>query len=119
MSVLRIVPNLAAQDLLRLADFYRAAFGFEMSLDMGWIAFLELGRPQRIELHAASQGGSGTDLPVISIEVDDLAEAERGVSAAGGEIVYGPVDEPWGLRRFYLRDPEGNLVNVLCHGRQG
>ena len=33
--------------------------------------------------------------------------------AAGAEIVYGPVTEEWGLRRFYFRDPAGNLINVV------
>ncbi|RRJ67333.1 hypothetical protein EHV15_01020 [Paenibacillus oralis] len=23
-------------------------------------------------------------------------------------------DEPWGVRRFYVRDPFGNLVNILA-----
>lgn len=34
---------------------------------------------------------------------------------AGFNIEYGPVDEPWGVRRFYVRDPYHNLVNILTH----
>jgi catechol 2,3-dioxygenase-like lactoylglutathione lyase family enzyme len=37
------------------------------------------------------------------------------VRQAGYQVEYGPADEPWGVRRFYLRDPEGRLVNVLTH----
>ena len=33
----------------------------------------------------------------------------------GLEIVYGIADEPWGVRRFYVRDPFGKLVNILSH----
>jgi catechol 2,3-dioxygenase-like lactoylglutathione lyase family enzyme len=33
----------------------------------------------------------------------------------GFEIKYGPVVEPWGVRRFFVRDPFGRLVNVLSH----
>jgi len=80
---------------------------------MGWITFLCGDTPQKIELHAASEGGSGTELPVISIGVDDLDAAEAAVRAAGAQVVYGPVRESWGLRRFYFRDPAGNLVNVV------
>lgn len=36
-----------------------------------------------------------------------------------GAVAYGPVAEPWGVRRAYLRDPEGNLINVLCHMPRG
>ena len=59
------------------------------------------------------RAASGTDLPAISIEVDDLAETEAAVRKAGAEVVYGPTTEPWGVRRFFLRDPAGTLVNVL------
>ena len=34
---------------------------------------------------------------------------------AGHEVIYGPVDEPWGVRRFFVRDPHGVLISVLAH----
>ena len=115
MKVTRIVANLAASDPTALARFYRDTFNLELPYEMGWIAFLSSGGTQKIELHTASEGGCGTELPVISIGVDDLDAAEAAVRAAGAEIVYGPVTEPWGLRRFFFRDPAGNLVNVVDH----
>jgi catechol 2,3-dioxygenase-like lactoylglutathione lyase family enzyme len=33
----------------------------------------------------------------------------------GIAIAYGPADEPWGVRRFYVRDPFGKLINILSH----
>jgi uncharacterized glyoxalase superfamily protein PhnB len=39
------------------------------------------------------------------------AEAVQG----GYEVIYGPVDEPWGVRRFFVRDPEGIVISVLAH----
>ncbi|MDT7951429.1 MAG: VOC family protein [Acetobacteraceae bacterium] len=113
MTVTRIVANLAAPDPMALARFYQKVFGLDLPFDMGWIAFLSKDTAQKIELHTASQGGSGTELPVISIGVDNLHAVEAAVRAAGAEVVYGPVDEPWGLRRFFFRDPAGNLVNVV------
>jgi len=113
MAVTRIVANLYAADPIGLATFYSKVFCLDIPLDMGWISFLTNASRQKIELHAAAQGGSGTELPVISIGVDDLDAAERAVREAGTQIVYGPVQEEWGLRRFYFRDPEGNLINVV------
>ncbi|GAC1581628.1 MAG: VOC family protein [Sphingomicrobium sp.] len=113
MGVTRIVANLTAPDPIALAEFYQEAFGLKLSLDMGWISFLTNDCSQRIELHTASEGGSGTELPVISIGVDDFDTTEASVRAAGAELVYGPVKENWGLRRFFFRDPAGNLVNVV------
>ena len=113
MAVTRIVANLAAPDPVGLAKFYAEVLGLDLTFDMGWIAFLSKTSSQKIELHTASQGGSGTELPVISIGVDDLDATEAAVKAAGVEIVYGPTSEEWGLRRFFFRDPAGNLVNVV------
>jgi uncharacterized glyoxalase superfamily protein PhnB len=54
-------------------------------------------------------------VPDLSIEVDDLDAALEGMKKAGFAIEYGPADEPWGVRRFYVRDPFGKLVNILSH----
>jgi len=54
-------------------------------------------------------------VPDLSIEVDNLSDVHRGVQAAGLEIEYGPVAEPWGVTRFFVRDPFGRLVNILEH----
>ena len=113
MAVTRIVANLRTDNPIALAEFYTRVFQLELALDMGWISFLTNGSQQNIELHTAVHGGSGTDLPIISIGVDNLAATEAAVRAAGAEIVYGPVTEDWGLRRFYFRDPAGNLINVV------
>jgi catechol 2,3-dioxygenase-like lactoylglutathione lyase family enzyme len=62
-----------------------------------------------------TEGGSGTPVPDISIEVDDLSDVDRRMQEARFEIEYGPVTEPWDVRRFYVRDPFGRLVNILEH----
>jgi predicted enzyme related to lactoylglutathione lyase len=113
MAVTRIVANLTAPDPLALAKFYAQVFELNLPFDMTWITFLSTDATQTIELHTASEGGRGLELPVISIGVEDLEAAEAAVRAAGAEVVYGPATEPWGLRRFFFRDPAGNLVNVV------
>ena len=50
-----------------------------------------------------------------SIEIDDLDAVLTSMMAETFHIEYGPVSEPWGVRRFYVRDPFGQLVNVLQH----
>jgi catechol 2,3-dioxygenase-like lactoylglutathione lyase family enzyme len=54
-------------------------------------------------------------VPDMWIEVDDVDETLRRVRKAGLSIEYGPKAEPWGVRRFYVRDPFGNLINILQH----
>ena len=60
-------------------------------------------------------GKQGTPVPDLSVEVDDITEAHRRMQDNGFRIEYGPVNEPWGVTRFYVRDPFGRLVNVLQH----
>jgi catechol 2,3-dioxygenase-like lactoylglutathione lyase family enzyme len=67
------------------------------------------------QISVATEGGSGTPEPDLSIEVDDLLEVHRRMQEAGFEIEYGPISEPWGVTRFYVRDPFGRLVNILEH----
>jgi hypothetical protein len=62
-----------------------------------------------------SEGGSGTQVPDLSIEVDDLDEALARMKAAKVPIECGLAIEPWRVRRFYVRDLFGRLVNVLAH----
>jgi predicted enzyme related to lactoylglutathione lyase len=76
MAITWIVANLPAPDPMALAKFYQEVFKLDLPFDMGWIAFLSRGTTQKVELHTASEGGSGTELPVISIGVDDLHATE-------------------------------------------
>lgn len=114
MAVLRIVANLPAPDPGALAAFWSGVLGLDPAMDHGWIVTLA-GPAQTAQLSLAAEGGAGTPLPALSVEVDDLPDCLARARAAGAEITYGPVTEEWGVRRFFLRDPAGNLVNILSH----
>ena len=115
MTVRRIVANLAAVDPARARAFYEELLDLEVVMDHGWIVTLASGASHTPQLSIASEGGSGTPVPDLSIVVDDVDALYRRAIAAKVEIVYGITDEPWGVRRFYLRDPLGRLVNILSH----
>jgi catechol 2,3-dioxygenase-like lactoylglutathione lyase family enzyme len=115
MAVKRIVPNIAACDIERAKAFYADALGLHVAMDLGWILTFAADGAAAPQLSVAGEGGSGTPVPDISIEVDNLAEVHQRMVAAGFEIEYGPTAEPWGLTRFYVRDPFGRLVNILEH----
>ncbi|MEM9755743.1 MAG: VOC family protein [Pseudomonadota bacterium] len=115
MSVTQITPYLPAADPGALAAFYREVFGRRADAGMRRIACLAGPAPGPQRLQIAPEGGSGTDLPAVSLKADELAATLDRARATGAQIVYGPVDEPWGARRFCLRDPAGNTVNVATH----
>jgi len=84
-------------------------------MDHGWIRTYGSNQEMSVQISFATEGGAGTSVPDLSIEVDDIETALEKVSDANIPIEYGPENEPWGVRRFYIRDPFGKLINVLQH----
>ena len=117
MGVKRIVANVRAADSAAAQAFYGAILDMDVVMDLGWIVTLagSGGCNPAPQLSFMTEGGSGTPVPDLSIEVDDLYEVLRRLAAAGLVPEYGPADEPWGVRRFFIRDPFGRLVNILVH----
>ncbi|KAB0682915.1 VOC family protein [Aureimonas leprariae] len=117
MEVRRIVANLAAAEPASAAAFYRDFLGLDLVMDHGWIAtFVAPGVTAAPQVSVARDGGSGMPVPALSIEVDDADGFRERAVAKGIAIVRDIADEPWGVRRFFVRDPFGNLVNILSHG---
>lgn len=102
-------------DLKAAEVFYKDILGLELLMDHGWIQTYGSSDLMSVQLSFATEGGSDTPVPDLSIEVDNVNEALEKFVKAGFEIEYGPADEPWGVRRFYVRDPFGRLINILSH----
>lgn len=115
MRVKRIVANIGTADTDAARRFYKDVLGLELLMDHGWIVTYGVQEKATMQVSFATQGGSGTPVPDLSIEVDDLDAALARVAQGGFRIEYGPAEEPWGVRRFYVRDPFGRLVNILAH----
>lgn len=115
MAVKRIVANISAGRAELARAFYGEILGMDLVMDHGWIVTYEADGLMKPQVSVACEGGSGTSVPDLSIEVDNLDEVYRLVSAAGLTVEYGPKTEPWGVRRFYVRDPFGRLINILSH----
>jgi catechol 2,3-dioxygenase-like lactoylglutathione lyase family enzyme len=117
MKIKRIVPNIAAQSPAKAKAFYGDLLGLDVVMDMGWITTFEADASMRPQLSVAADGGAGTAVPDLTLEVDDLEDALRRFREAGITIEYGPTTEPWGVRRFYVRDPFGRLLNIMVHSQ--
>lgn len=115
MTVSRIVPNLSVEQTAAVAQFYRDVLGLQPVMDLGWI--VTLADPQRpgSQLSLITHDATGPVNPAVSLQVDDVDAAYAAAMAAGAEIVHPLIDEEWGVRRFFVRDPAGHVVNVLGH----
>jgi catechol 2,3-dioxygenase-like lactoylglutathione lyase family enzyme len=115
MKVKRIVANISTDNVAAAKSFYQDILGLDLLMDHGWLVTYGSSEKMSVQVGIASQGGSGTPVPDLSIEVDDVDAALRRMKKAKVAIEYGPADEPWGVRRFFVRDPFGRLVNILMH----
>jgi predicted enzyme related to lactoylglutathione lyase len=115
MKVKRIVANVKAKNIGDAKRFYEKALGLEKLVDLGWVATYGSDAKAIVQMSFMKEGGSGTAVPEISIEVDDVDEAYKRIKRGKFKIEYHIADEPWGVRRFFVRDPFGKLVNILSH----
>ena len=115
MKIKRIVSNVATTDIKAAEIFYKKILGLELLMNHGWIHTYGSSETMSLQISFAIEGGSGITVPDFSIEVDDVDEALELFMKEGFDIEYGPADEPWGVRRFYVRDPFRKLINILSH----
>ncbi len=115
MGIRRAVPNLTATDPAAARAFWIDAMGFEAAMDLGWVVtFVAPGRPTA-QVNVLTHDATAPVVPDVSVEVDDVDAVYEAVTARGHEIVHPLTDEPWGVRRFFVRDPGGRVVNVVQH----
>jgi uncharacterized glyoxalase superfamily protein PhnB len=116
MAVRRIMPDLQVAEPGEAVDFYTGVLGLEVAMDMGWIVtFVAPGNPTA-QLSVMREDATAPVVPAVSIEVGDVDAAYAAAVAGGHEIVHPLTDEPWGVRRFFVRGPGGHVINVLSHG---
>jgi catechol 2,3-dioxygenase-like lactoylglutathione lyase family enzyme len=114
MAVRRIMPYHSSPDFESTRAFYTRVLGLEEgSFGGGYIGF---GSGSAQVLFAPP--GVEPELPNMGVDVGswEAVDAAHAAAVEGGhEVVYGPVDEPWGVRRFFVRDPNGVVISVLAH----
>lgn len=115
MKVKRIVANIETKKIVATKRFYQDILGLDLFMDMGWIATYGSKEKMEVQISFMTEGGGGTKVPDISIEVDDVELAYKLMKKSRFKIEYLLTDEPWGVRRFFVRDPAGKLVNILTH----
>ena len=74
MTVKRIVANIATNDVPLAKRFYGDVLELDLAMDLGWIRTYVSTQSQNSQLSVASEGGSGTPVPDLSIEVDNIDE---------------------------------------------
>jgi predicted enzyme related to lactoylglutathione lyase len=110
MNVRRVVPDFQAEDPAGSIEFYAGVLGLEPAMDLGWIVtFAAPGNPSA-QISVIREDATASVVPDASIEVDDVDAAYAAAQRLGCEIVHPLTDEPWGVRRFFVREPSGKVL---------
>ena len=115
----RAVPIVFTDDPQGSRAFYEQFLGFRVAMARDGFLMLQSERVPTTQVILAWAHPNVMDPQVhrldISIEVADVNAAHADALARGLEIVYPLTDEPWGVRRFFVREPSGKVVNVVTH----
>lgn len=115
MTIRRVVPMIAAVDLAASRAFYVDTLGFEVAMDLGWVVTFASPANRSAQINLVQTEGAPTPQPDLTVEVTDVDAMHARALAHGLPVVYPLTDEPWGVRRFFLRDPNHKIVNVMSH----
>lgn len=115
MRAKRIMANLRVADIEKAKGFYTDFLGLGTEeFNMGWVArYTSPDAGANVQL--VTRDASSPEDSVISVQTDDVDAAYAEAQELGYEIVHPLTNEPWGVRRFLVRAPDGNVINVVRH----
>ncbi|MQA93590.1 MAG: glyoxalase [Streptosporangiales bacterium] len=114
MKVHRVVPNVRSKSAPESREFY-GLLGFEEVMNIGWVMTLASPSVPAAQVNFITGDKTAAVTPDMSVEVNDVDAAYAAMRERGAEIVHPLQDEEWGVRRFFVRDPNGRVLNVLSH----
>jgi predicted enzyme related to lactoylglutathione lyase/mannose-6-phosphate isomerase-like protein (cupin superfamily) len=115
MRIRRVVPIISSEQPAESSAFYTDVIGLELGMDLGWILGFHSPSNETAQLSLMSRDQTAPQNPDVTIEVEDVEAVYERAAARGAEIVHPLTDEPWGARRFFVRDPNGAVINVMQH----
>lgn len=115
MKVNRVIPDIAVDDLDAAREFYAGFLGLSNEeLNLGWVA--RFTSPDTgASVQVLTNDETGQTNPVASVLVEDVDAAFAEAQEQGIEIVHPLTHEVWGVRRFFVRAPDGNVFNIVAH----
>ncbi len=114
MRVVSIIADLSVPDLPDAKAFYADYLGLrDEEFNLGWVA--RYTSPETgAHLQILTEDASAPVNPVVTIKVDDVDAALAEANRRGYEIVHPLTTEPWGVQRFFVRAPDGNVFNIAA-----
>ena len=119
MSIRRVVPDIKSNDFAQSRAFYVDFLGLEMAMDMGFVMTFVSPINPTAQISVVRDDAGSALLPDVSVEVAGVDQVHARAVERGLQIAYPLTDEPWGVRRFFVVDPNGTILNILSHRPAG
>ena len=114
-TIKRVVPDIKSKHMDQSRAFYVDFLGLKLGMDLGFVmTFISASNPIA-QISVVRDEGTSTPQADISVEVADVNEIHAQAIRQRLEIVYPLTDEPWGVRRFFVVDANGTVLNILSH----
>ena len=115
MQVIRVIADITVPDIGEASDFYADYLGLEgEDLGLDWVSrFVVPSSGEHLQL--VSRDATAPENPLLTVKVDDVDDAYATARRRGYEIVHPLTTEPWGIRRFFVRAPDGTVLNIAQH----
>jgi uncharacterized glyoxalase superfamily protein PhnB len=115
MSIRRVVPDIKSKHMDESRTFYADFLGLTVAMDMGFIMTFVSPSNATAQISVMRDDGASALLPNVSVEVADVDIVYASAIERHLEITYPLADEPWGVRRFFVVDPNGTALNIMSH----
>jgi len=115
MTIRRVIPDITSERIDESRDFYVGLLGFTVAMDLGWIVTFASPENPAAQITLMRGDASPQVAPQVTVEVADVDAIHTEAVRRGAEIVYPLTDETCGVRRFFVRDPNGIVLNIMCH----
>lgn len=112
MRVVEVISNLSVPDIDQVRSFYAGFLGLsDEEMNQGWVA--RFTQPETgVSVQLVTHDKTAPLDSVATLKVTDIDAAYAEALAAGVEIVHPLTTEEWGVRRFFVRAPDGNVYNI-------
>jgi catechol 2,3-dioxygenase-like lactoylglutathione lyase family enzyme len=115
MRVTRITTNLQVNDIDAARSFYADFLGLTVGFDLGWVVNFHPPDNEAMGVQLVTKDATAPVDSQISVGVSNVHEAYELAQRKNYEIVHPLTHEAWGVRRFFVRSPQGVVVNIVQH----
>lgn len=113
MLTKRVTTNVSVDDVEQAKGFYTGFLGLETEeFNLGWVARYTSSKTGA-HVQLVTRDATAAEDSVMSVHAEDVDAAYREAQQLGYQIVHPLTSEVWGVRRFMVRAPDGNVINIV------